>query len=69
MTAAPVVLRWESARFALRYGDAVVTDQEEHRSEVVRTAFNSPFWPFVLATTSASQKGIDFHRYCRCVVH
>ncbi len=36
---------------------------------MVRTAFNSPFWPFVLATTSASQKGIDFHRYCRCVVH
>lgn len=36
---------------------------------MVRTAFNSPFWPFVLATTSASQEGIDFHRYCRCVVH
>lgn len=56
-------------RFALRYGDAAATDQAENRSEVVRTAFNSPFWPFVLATTSAGQEGIDFHRYCRCVVH
>lgn len=56
-------------RFALRYGDVAATDQAENRSEVVRTAFNSPFWPFVLATTSAGQEGIDFHRYCRCVVH
>ncbi|AFV90116.1 Helicase domain-containing protein [Acidipropionibacterium acidipropionici ATCC 4875] len=56
-------------RFALRYGDAAATDQAENRSEMVRTAFNSPFWPFALATTSAGQEGIDFHRYCRCVVH
>ena len=32
-------------------------------------AFNSPFWPFVLATTSVGQEGLDFHGYCRDIVH
>jgi hypothetical protein len=32
-------------------------------------AFNSPFWPFVLATTSIGQEGLDFHQYCHAVVH
>ena len=32
-------------------------------------AFNSPFWPFVLATTSVGQEGLDFHLYCHSVVH
>jgi uncharacterized membrane protein YkvA (DUF1232 family) len=36
---------------------------------VVREAFNSPFWPFVLATTSVGQEGLDFHLYCRDVLH
>ena len=35
----------------------------------MRTAFNSPFWPFVLATTSVGQEGLDFHQYCHAVVH
>ena len=35
----------------------------------VREAFNSPFWPFVLATTSRGQEGLDFHLYCREIVH
>ena len=26
----------------------------------MRAAFNSPFWPFVLATTSVGQEGLDF---------
>jgi len=39
------------------------------RSGQVRTAFNSPFWPFVLATTSMGQEGLDFHCYCHAVVH
>ena len=30
----------------------------------IRAAFNSPFWPFVLATTSIGQEGIDFHWWC-----
>ena len=34
-----------------------------------REAFNSPFWPFVLITTSTGQEGLDFHYYCSDVVH
>ena len=35
----------------------------------VRAAFNSPFWPFVLVSTSVGQEGLDFHPYCHAVVH
>lgn len=35
----------------------------------VRDAFNSPFRPFVLATTSVGQEGLDFHPYCYRVHH
>jgi hypothetical protein len=55
--------------FALRFAQ----DQEEaaalQRATVVRTAFNSPFWPFVLVTRSIGQEGLDFHPYCHAVVH
>src|SRR5205085_10113379 len=39
------------------------------RQQDVRSAFNSPFWPFVLTTTSAGQEGIDFHWWCSAIVH
>lgn len=39
------------------------------RKESVRTAFNSPFRPFVLASTSVGQEGLDFHYYCRKIMH
>lgn len=56
--------------FARRFGeeksdDGDVVDRIEH----VREAFNSPFYPFVLATTSVGQEGLDFHPYCHAVVH
>ncbi len=35
----------------------------------LRDAFNSPFWPFVLTSTSVGQEGLDFHWYCHAVVH
>lgn len=35
----------------------------------VRQAFNSPFRPFVLTTTSIGQEGLDFHWYCRKIMH
>ena len=35
----------------------------------MRAAFNSPFWPFVLATTSVGQEGVDFHWWCHCIIH
>lgn len=43
--------------------------RSENRIAQVRSAFNSPFWPFVLATTSIGQEGLDFHPYCHAVVH
>jgi hypothetical protein len=58
------------ARFAMRFGDERgERDESSLRKDVVRKAFNSPFWPFVLATTSIGQEGLDFHFYCHAVVH
>lgn len=57
-------------RFALRFGDEKADDGSERtRTSQVREAFNSPFWPFVLATTSVGQEGLDFHTYCHAIVH
>jgi hypothetical protein len=57
-------------RFAMRFGDQDAEDSSEPtRADHVRAAFNSPFWPFVLATTSVGQEGLDFHHYCHAVVH
>lgn len=39
------------------------------RSDTLRQAFNSPFWPHVLCTTSVGQEGLDFHQWCRRIVH
>ena len=35
----------------------------------VKDCFQSPFWPFVLATTSIAQEGIDLHYYCHRIYH
>jgi len=57
-------------KFALRFGDEKADDGTElTRTSQVREAFNSPFWPFVVATTSVGQEGLDFHTYCHAVVH
>ncbi len=39
------------------------------RSDEIRNAFNSPFWPHVLATTSVGQEGLDFHTWCSRILH
>src|SRR5438874_11911581 len=67
--AEPIRRRSMGGRFALRFGDERSDDGGETRRSHVRTAFNSPFWPFVLATTSVGQEGLDFHLYCHAVVH
>jgi hypothetical protein len=65
-------------RFAMRFGDdrndeeapsGVVGSSTVTRKERVRTAFNSPFWPFVLVSTSVGQEGLDFHHYCHAITH
>lgn len=56
--------------FALRFGNDKNDDGTDvTRADQVRKAFNSPFWPFVLVTTSVGQEGLDFHTYCHAVVH
>jgi hypothetical protein len=55
-------------RFAMRLAE--YKDEEGAvRLGTVREAFNSPFRPFVLATTSVGQEGLDFHPYCYRVYH
>ncbi len=53
---------------AARFG-RVESDQGVRADTSLRSGFNSPFWPFVLASTSIGQEGLDFHRYCHAVVH
>ena len=57
-------------RYALRFSD-IKDDTESNliRAGTVRQAFNSPFKPFVLASTSIGQEGLDFHTYCHSVWH
>ena len=64
-------------RFAMRFGDDRAEDKTEkdfegsgsNRRELIRAAFNSPFWPFVLISTSVGQEGLDFHNYCHSITH
>lgn len=56
--------------FALSFGqERSESEDGSQRPELVREAFNSPFWPFVVASTSVGQEGLDFHTYCHAVVH
>ncbi|MGI5935346.1 MAG: DEAD/DEAH box helicase [Oscillospiraceae bacterium] len=55
--------------FAVGYFNARLDDKNVQRTENIRLAFNSPFRPFVLATTSIGQEGLDFHLYCRKICH
>ncbi len=55
--------------FAVGYFNARVTNENVLRTEKIRQAFNSPFRPFVLTTTSIGQEGLDFHFYCRRIMH
>jgi hypothetical protein len=53
---------------ALRFGDAH-SQEREASQDAVRAAFNSPFRPFVLTSTSVGQEGLDFHPWCHRIVH
>ena len=65
-----LVKRGLRCRYALRFGDEKSADYDGRTRDIdVRIAFNSPFRPFVLATTSIGQEGLDFHQYCHRVVH
>ena len=55
--------------FALRFGHVRTDDGEHISQDAVRAAFNSPFRPFVLTSTSIGQEGLDFHPWCHRLVH
>lgn len=55
--------------YAVEFGQRMETDKGQNRAADLRQVFNSPFRPFVLATTSIGQEGLDFHAYCRRIVH
>jgi hypothetical protein len=44
-------------------------DAKPLRNDELRKAFNSPFLPHVLSTTSVGQEGLDFHPWCKTLVH
>lgn len=61
-----------ACRYAMRFGGtkkSAETDRQVVRDEDVRLAFDSPFRPFVLASTSIGQEGLDFHQWCHAVMH
>lgn len=49
--------------------DARTGEQKSYRPDELRRAFNSPFWPHILTTTSIGQEGLDFHIWCRSILH
>lgn len=56
-------------RHALRFAEIKEVDGAVSRLDAVRAAFNSPYRPFLLASTSVGQEGLDFHPWCHAVVH
>jgi hypothetical protein len=57
------------ANFAAAYGQRSDDEKSVNRNESLSAAFNSPFWPFVLVSTSIGQEGLDFHLWSHAVVH
>lgn len=56
--------------YAVEMGNQrIETEGGQERVANIRESFNSPFRPFVLASTSIGQEGLDFHWYCRRIVH
>ncbi len=55
--------------YAVGFSKGEGSEEKGDRKENVRIAFNSPFWPFVVASTSIGQEGLDFHQYCRKIMH
>lgn len=58
------------SHYAVDFGTQKInTAQGAGRQINIRQAFNSPFRPFVLASTSIGQEGLDFHLYCKKIFH
>ncbi|MBQ5432172.1 MAG: hypothetical protein IIU30_01810, partial [Treponema sp.] len=58
------------SHFAVAFTNSKSDDSKNaNRKESLRDSFNSPMKPFVLASTSIGQEGLDFHNYCRKIMH
>lgn len=57
------------SHFAVRFDSKSEDAKAGARKDAVKAAFNSPFAPFVLASTSVGQEGLDFHFWCHSVIH
>ena len=57
------------SHFAAGFYQTSGDEKTAQRKENIRAAFNAPFRPFVLATTSIGQEGLDFHNYARKIMH
>lgn len=55
--------------YALSYANTKLDDKSINRNINIQKVFNSPFRPFVLASTSIGQEGLDFHKYARKIMH
>ncbi|WP_229483168.1 helicase-related protein [Massilia horti] len=55
--------------FAARFGRHEEEEGGSSRKKALQAAFNSPFWPFILVSTSVGQEGLDFHPWCHAVTH
>lgn len=56
--------------YAIPFGMNSSSDLKVGNRQIrVREAFNSPFRPFVLTSTSIGQEGLDFHFYCSNLIH
>jgi len=58
------------SHYAVDFGNQKISTAKGAGRQInIRQAFNSPFRPFVLASTSIGQEGLDFHLYCKKIFH
>lgn len=65
---------WRKVRMRTDFAVPLVVEGSQgdgHRRSAndISAAFNSPFWPFVLTSTSVGQEGLDFHLYSHAITH
>lgn len=69
----PGTEQWRKVRLRTDFALPLVVDgnQDGKRRSAndVSAAFNSPFWPFIVTSTSVGQEGLDFHLYSHAITH
>lgn len=69
----PGTEQWRRVRLRTDFALPLVVDgtQGDNRRSAndVSAAFNSPFWPFIVTSTSVGQEGLDFHLYSHAITH